>query len=111
MQQGIAHTVVVHIVSDVVGGGLGSAVALPIATPMRRSEHIRVIAAIAEGHGLLARDAVMRHEPLDAARLAAIGRNQIREIRMPTHPAHIAAQSHQFGLQLGPDKGTDLEVS
>ena len=28
---------------------------------------------------------------------------------MPTHPAHIAAQSHQFGLQLGPDKGTDLE--
>ena len=51
----------------------------------------------------------MRHEPLDAARLAAIGRNQIREIRMPTHPAHIAAQSHQFGLQLGPDKGTDLE--
>ena len=23
MQQGIAHTVVVHIVSDVVGGGLG----------------------------------------------------------------------------------------
>ena len=26
MQQGIAHTVVVHIVSDVVGGGLGNRV-------------------------------------------------------------------------------------
>lgn len=50
----------------------------------------------------------MRHEPLDAARLAAIGRIRCVKSDASTH-THIAAQSLQFGLQLGPDKGTDLE--
>ena len=50
MQQGIAHTVVVHIVSDVVGGGLGLGGRIAHRDPDAGvGEHIRVIAAIAEG--------------------------------------------------------------
>ena len=81
MQQGVEHTVVVHVVGDVIGGGLWLGGRIAHRDPDAGvGEHIRVIAAIAEGHGLPARDAVMRYEPLDAARLAAIGRNQIRVI-------------------------------
>lgn len=48
MQQGIAHTVVVHIVSDVVGGGLGLGSRIAHRDPDAGvGEHIRVIAAIA----------------------------------------------------------------
>ena len=45
MQQGIAHTVVVHIVSDVVGGGLGLGGRIAHRDPDAGvGEHIRVIA-------------------------------------------------------------------
>ena len=53
MQQGIAHTVVVHIVSDVVGGGLGLGGRIAHRDPDAGvGEHIRVIAAIAEEIGM-----------------------------------------------------------
>ena len=110
MLERVHDAVVVDVIGDVVGRGLRRFGRIAHRhADAGEGEHVGIVAAVSERDGLLTRPAVMPHEPLHSLGFAAVGGNQVGEVRMPAHASDIATHAGQLRFIFKADVRADLE--
>ena len=109
MRQRLCKAVCGNVVGDIIRGGLGgvAGVAHGDADP-GIFQHRHVVAAVAEGDGLLPRQAQMGQRVGQAVGLAAARGQNITEIRVPSHSNAAGAAAQKLRLVFLGQKGAQL---
>ena len=94
--------VLVDIAADDIRGRLGIRIAVAHGhTGMHVPQHIGIVFAVAEGHGLFGRDAVVVEQGLDACDLTACRRHDIVGATVPARRLAAGQASHEVVLARG----------